>query len=102
MHASGQTLDFADELQNYSEQSIGDNMVTELVYDALLLMLIGMGSVFSFLFILVLSVLLMSRWLPKPKPVPASTSSNSATGDSAVPASVVAAIGAAIHQFRQK
>ena len=35
-------------------------MVMELVYDAILLMLIGMGTVFAFLFILVLAVQWMS------------------------------------------
>ena len=74
-------------------------MVMDLVYDALLLMFIGMGAVFAFLFILVLSVQLMSRWLPKP--VVTAVSAPLSSGDAAVPASVVAAISAAIHQFRQ-
>ncbi len=75
-------------------------MIMELVYDALLLMVIGMGSVFAFLFILVLLVQLMSRWLPKPAATAASDAQS--TAETAVPANVVAAITAAIHQFRQK
>jgi len=73
-------------------------MVMEMVYDALLLMFIGMGAVFAFLFILVLSVQLMSRWLPKPAVTQVSTPLSST--EPAVPAHVVAAISAAIHQFR--
>lgn len=74
-------------------------MVMDLVYDALLLMFIGMGSVFAFLFILVLSVQLMSRWLPKP--VVTAASAPLSPAEAPVPGSVVAAISAAIHQFRQ-
>lgn len=74
-------------------------MVMELVYDALLLMLIGMGTVFAFLFILVLAVQWMSRLLPKPSSAPAAVPAGVAS--TAVPPGVVAAIAAAIHQFRQ-
>ena len=75
-------------------------MVMELVYDAILLMLIGMGVVFAFLFILVLAVQAMSRLLPKP----AAPQNNepAAVANTAIPPSVVAAISAAIHQFRQQ
>jgi oxaloacetate decarboxylase gamma subunit len=75
-------------------------MVMELVYDAMLLMLIGMGSVFAFLFILVLAVQWMSRLLPKPAITP--TSEPAAIAATAVPPGVIAAISAAIHQFRQQ
>lgn len=74
-------------------------MVMELVYDAILLMLIGMGVVFAFLFILVLAVQAMSRLLPKPA-VPLNNEPVAAAS-TAIPPSVVAAISAAIHQFRQ-
>jgi oxaloacetate decarboxylase gamma subunit len=75
-------------------------MVMELVYDAILLMLIGMGAVFAFLFILVLAVQAMSRLLPKP----AAPLNNepAAVATNVIPPGVVAAISAAIHQFRQQ
>lgn len=75
-------------------------MVMELIYDAVLLMLIGMGTVFAFLFILVLAVQWMSRLLPKPAIVPEAGSA--AVASTAVSPGVVAAISAAIHQFRQQ
>ena len=75
-------------------------MVMELVYDAILLMLIGMGTVFAFLFILVLAVQWMSRLLPKP--AVAAAAEPASVVSSAVPPGVVAAISAAIHQFRQQ
>ena len=75
-------------------------MVMELVYDAMLLMLIGMGTVFAFLFILVLAVQWMSRLLPKPAVAPEAGSAG--TASSAVSPGVVAAISAAIHQFRKQ
>lgn len=88
-------------------------MVTELMYEALALMFIGMGVVFAFLFILVLLVQLMSRLLtvktaptaPLPSTPITSPPITSATQDMAqtvVPAPVVAAISAAVQQYRQE
>ena len=83
-------------------------MVTELVYEALVLMFIGMGVVFAFLFILVLLVQLMSRLLAV-IPAPAAPISPAAItpaakdmARTAVPAPVVAAISAAVQQYRQE
>lgn len=78
-------------------------MVAELLFEALNLMVIGMIAVFAFLLLLVLVVqfisALMQRYFPqKPtdKPVLAETS-----GSGPGPA-VIAAISAAVHQYRQQ
>ena len=78
-------------------------MVTELLFDALNLMVIGMIAVFAFLLLLVLIVqaisVLMQRYFPvKPADKPALADS-AASGPG--PA-IIAAISAAVHQYRQQ
>jgi oxaloacetate decarboxylase gamma subunit len=79
-------------------------MVTELLFEAAALMLIGMVAVYTFLFLLVVLLRLMSQTIQRyfpvkqvEKPTQLDTSSNQT-----VSPAIVAAIGAAIHQYRQK
>lgn len=78
-------------------------MVADLLLQAANLMLIGMVAVFAFLCVLVILVQLISaitqRYYPV-KPVERSVSSEPPSGNP-TPA-VLAAISAAIHQYRQQ
>lgn len=79
---------------------------TNLVLEGVELMLFGMGSVFVFLTLLVLSIRIMSRLLerfsptvvPTPVRVPAAAISTAQE----LPADVLEAIQAAIHQHRAR
>ncbi len=78
-------------------------MVAELLFEALNLMMIGMIAVFAFLLLLVLVVqvvsMFMQRYFPvKPIDKPALTDMSTA----AVNPAVIAAISAAVHQYRQQ
>ncbi|GAB2910938.1 OadG family transporter subunit [Rheinheimera gaetbuli] len=78
-------------------------MVAELLFEALNLMVIGMIAVFAFLLLLVLVVqfisVLMLRYFPqKPTDKPALTE----TSVSGPGPAVIAAISAAVHQYRQQ
>ena len=76
--------------------------INELMSKGLELMFLGMGTVFVFLAILVVSVTKMSELvkkyedsLPQPEPKPARTASGTNSDH-------IAAIAAAIHQYRAK
>ncbi len=73
--------------------------VTELIFDGLTLMLLGMGSVFSFLAVLVVAMLGMSRLAQslggKPKVLAAAPVVNAATDGE-----LIAVISAAVKRYR--
>ena len=77
----------------------------ELLMSGVELMLVGMGIVYLFLAMLVVAVNIMSalieRYLPTPL-VAAGTSPNAAKTSLFIEPGVVAAITAAIHQYRSK
>lgn len=78
-------------------------MVTDLLLESASLMLIGMVSVFTFLLLLVLLMTLMSSVLRRYTPVKvADKSTKTDTNPSGVSPAVVAAISAAVHQYRQQ
>ena len=77
--------------------------IGSLLVDAATLMLTGMVVVFLFLTILVYLVRLMSKLVPEevPEPIVTSNQNNKVqTTSSAVSPKVVAAISAAVHQYR--
>ena len=77
--------------------------VGSLLVDAAALMLTGMAVVFIFLTILVYLVRLMSKLVPEEVPEPISTPKQNnkvQPNASAVSPKVVAAISAAVHQYR--
>jgi len=78
-------------------------MVTDLLLESATLMLIGMGSVFTFLLLLVLLMTVMSNLLRRYAPVKVTdkTSKIDAATNGVSP-TVVAAISAAVHQYRQQ
>lgn len=78
-------------------------MVADLLLEAAGLMLIGMVTVFTFLFMLVLLLQLMSKVIQRYFPVKMPEKSNKIehTADGVSPA-IIAAISAAVHQYRQK
>lgn len=78
-------------------------MVADLLLEAGALMFIGMVSVFAFLFVLVLLLQLMSKTIQRffPVKVQDKTSSTETLSDNVSPA-IIAAISAAVHQYRQK
>ncbi|WP_423185666.1 oxaloacetate decarboxylase subunit gamma [Alishewanella sp. d11] len=78
-------------------------MVADLLLEAAALMFIGMVSVFAFLFVLVLLLQLMSKTIQRffPVKVQDKTSSTETVSDNVSPA-IIAAISAAVHQYRQK
>jgi oxaloacetate decarboxylase gamma subunit len=77
--------------------------MNEMLNDGLELMLIGMGIVFAFLAMLIVMVNLMTamvqRFFPEP-PMPDVTPASASAGHT--DAGVIAAISAAIHQYRKK
>lgn len=79
-------------------------MVADLLLEAAGLMLIGMVAVFTFLFLLVVLLRLMSQTIQRYFPVKQAEKATKLETPSsqAVSPAVVAAIGAAIHQYRQK
>ena len=79
-------------------------MVADLLLEAAALMFIGMVAVFTFLFLLVVLLRLMSHTVQRYFPVKQaekSTKLETASSQTVSPA-VVAAIGAAVHQYRQQ
>lgn len=78
-------------------------MVADLLLDAAGLMLIGMVSVFAFLFVLVLLLQLMSKLLQRYFPAKLPEKSNKIEhSNNGVSPAIIAAISAAVHQYRQK
>ncbi|WP_017444986.1 oxaloacetate decarboxylase subunit gamma [Gayadomonas joobiniege] len=82
-----------------------ENNLGALLFEAANLLLIGMGVVFIFLTILIFLIKLMSSLVGKNAPTPAAPVAtpniNRNTGKSAQDKKVVAAISAAVHQYRQ-
>lgn len=82
-----------------------ENNISALLLEAANLLVIGMGVVFIFLTILIFLIKFMSSIVGKSAPAPATpaTSPNITrnTGKSAQDKKVVAAISAAVHQYRQ-
>lgn len=78
-------------------------MVADLLLEAAGLMLIGMATVFTFLFVLVLLLQLMSKVIQRYFPVKIVEKSHKIehSNDGVSPA-IIAAISAAVHQYRQK
>ena len=80
--------------------------MTEAFDAGLELMAVGMGIVFLFLFTLILTANAMSKlvqhFYPEPELVAINTSAIATTGVTATEASVVAAITAAVHQYRSE
>ncbi|OZB38701.1 MAG: oxaloacetate decarboxylase [Alishewanella sp. 34-51-39] len=79
-------------------------MVADLLLEAAGLMLIGMVAVYTFLFLLVVLLRLMSQTIQRYFPVKQAekaTKLDTPSSQTVSPA-VVAAIGAAIHHYRQK
>lgn len=72
------------------------------LFDAATLMITGMSVVFIFLTILVYLVRLMSKLVPEevPEPISAPKQNKKVQSSSAVSPQVVAAISAAVHQYR--
>lgn len=78
-------------------------MVSDLLLESATLMLIGMVSVFTFLLLLVLLMTVMSGLLRRFAPVQGPDNSRkSETASNGVSPAVVAAISAAVHQYRQQ
>ncbi len=77
--------------------------MTELMMSGIELMVVGMGIVFLFLAMLVLAMNLMSalvqRYFPDAPPAASPVRPTSGTGTDA---SVIAAISAAVHQYRSR
>jgi oxaloacetate decarboxylase gamma subunit len=78
--------------------------MTELMTSGIELMMVGMGIVFLFLAMLVLAINLMSalmqRYFPDAPPAPAA--GRPPAGGTGVDAGVIAAIAAAVHQYRSR
>lgn len=78
-------------------------MVKDLLLESANLMLIGMVSVFTFLLLLVLLMMAMSRLLRRYSPVKvAGKGDKIESKNHGVSPAVVAAISAAVHQYRQQ
>lgn len=77
-------------------------MVADLLLEAATLMLIGMITVFAFLCMLVVLVQLISAVTQRYYPVKSVTRSVSEVANSGPAPAVLAAISAAIHQYRQQ
>lgn len=79
-------------------------MVAELLLEAAGLMLIGMVTVFTFLCLLVFLLQVMSNTIQRYFPVKVSEKSNKVASSThaGVSPTVIAAISAAVHQYRQK
>ena len=77
--------------------------MAELMASGVELMFVGMGIVYIFLTMLVIAINLMSalvqRFFPEPLPLATPTTSKSSGG---LDRSTVAAISAAIHQYRKR
>jgi oxaloacetate decarboxylase gamma subunit len=78
-------------------------MITDLLQEAATLMLIGMTTVFLFLLLLVLLMTAMSSLLQRYLPTKTAEKVHKLdTSASGVSPAVVAAISAAVHQYRQQ
>lgn len=81
------------------------NDMTELMTSGIELMMVGMGLVFLFLAMLVLAINLMSalvqRYFPDAPPV-TSTARAPFSAEAGVEGGVIAAISAAVHQYRTR
>lgn len=78
-------------------------MVAQLLLEAANLMFIGMVAVFAFLLLLVFIVQLISAVMQRYFPVKVAEKTNRIdTGTAGTSPAVVAAISAAVHQYRQK
>lgn len=78
-------------------------MVSDLLLESAMLMLIGMVSVFTFLLLLVLLMTVMSSLLRRYAPVKVADKANiKDAATNGVSPAVVAAISAAVHQYRQQ
>lgn len=78
-------------------------MVADLLLEAAGLMLIGMVTVFTFLFVLVLLLQLMSKVIQRYFPVKVVEKSHKIEdANNGVSPAIIAAISAAVHQYRQK
>ena len=78
-------------------------MVTDLLLESASLMVIGMVSVFTFLLLLVLLMTAMSSLLRRYSPAKVtSPGGKTEPATQGVSPAVVAAIGAAVHQYRQQ
>lgn len=78
-------------------------MVAQLLLEAANLMFIGMVAVFAFLLLLVFIVQLISAFMLRYFPVKlAEKASRIDSGSSSTSPAIVAAISAAVHQYRQK
>lgn len=74
-----------------------------VLFEALNLMLLGMVVVFAFLSLLIILMSIMSRLALKHFPEqPVSPNKPRSAPNSGVPANVIAAITAAVHQYRNK
>ncbi len=71
--------------------------IAPLLYEALTLMLTGMGFVFIFLIVLIGAVHLLAKFASEPA-VPAAASGDAKSDQ--IPDSVLAAISAAVHRYR--
>ncbi|HAW92602.1 MULTISPECIES: oxaloacetate decarboxylase subunit gamma [unclassified Arsukibacterium] len=78
-------------------------MVTDLLLESATLMVIGMVSVFTFLLLLVLLMNAMSSLLRRYSPAKvANQGGKTESATQGVSPAVVAAISAAVHQYRQQ
>jgi len=78
-------------------------MVAQLLLEAANLMFIGMVAVFAFLLLLVFIVQLISTFMLRYFPVKLTEKAHRIdSGSSATSPAIVAAISAAVHQYRQK
>ena len=73
----------------------------ELLTQAAQLMLVGMGAVIVFLCILVVCMAVMKRLIPTPTPAPEAPSQTRSDTPAGKSPKVIAAITAAVHQYRQ-
>jgi len=75
--------------------------IAQQIIEALMIMVLGMGLVFMFLSILILAINLVA-WKFGPTPVPISVEVDEPNQHYTIEPKVVAAITAAIHQYRAK
>ena len=73
----------------------------ELLTQAAQLMLVGMGAVIVFLCILVVCMVVMKWLIPTPSLAPQTPSQTRSDASAGSSQKVVAAISAAVHQYRQ-
>lgn len=74
--------------------------MSELLSQAAQLMLVGMGAVFIFLFLLTVAMSVMKRLIPSPAVATTRQPSADNKNSSAESPALLAAISAAVHQYR--